>query len=458
MSTLANLTLTYLANSLWQVPLAFSAAWLLSRLVRRNGPTLEHSIWCAALLLAAILPACNFDLRTLWHTLQSLLTHSATDTTGHITITMGTPQAINALHLPAKLLGITLIAYACTLLYFTARLAWGFQQTRSLRASSTPLEDAAILSRWNHYRRLFSVDYAEIAVNNRIRGPITLGITHRLLLLPQPWLAMVAPEDLDAALAHECAHMRRQDFAKNLLYQLLALPIAYHPLLWPILARISGTREMICDALAAEALAVDAIAGRQRYARSLLNLASLLAAGPRNQPRSSSLHAIGIFDAHNFERRVMNLTTKQLELRGLRRLVTTAACVALAAGTTASALAFHRTIATETIAAGPTATQAEAPDHNLSIKGAVLAGNILSKVTPVYPQEAKDKHIGGAVILAATIGKDGSIASLKVVSGPEVLTKSAWEAVKQWRYKPYLLNGEPVAVDTTITVNYSLAN
>jgi TonB family protein len=87
-----------------------------------------------------------------------------------------------------------------------------------------------------------------------------------------------------------------------------------------------------------------------------------------------------------------------------------------------------------------------------------MAGNVLSKVTPVYPQAAKDARIAGAVILDAVIGKDGNITSLKILSGPEELRHSAWDAVSQWVYKPYLLNGEPVEVETTITVNYTLNN
>jgi TonB family protein len=91
------------------------------------------------------------------------------------------------------------------------------------------------------------------------------------------------------------------------------------------------------------------------------------------------------------------------------------------------------------------------------VSAGAMAGNILTKVTPVYPQAAKDAKIQGAVVLDAVIGKDGLIKSLKLVSGPEELTHSAWNAVSQWTYKPYLLNGEPTEVETTITVNYSLA-
>ena len=76
---------------------------------------------------------------------------------------------------------------------------------------------------------------------------------------------------------------------------------------------------------------------------------------------------------------------------------------------------------------------------------------------PIYPPDAKAAGIQGSVVLDAVIGKDGIIYSLNLVSGPPELTKSAWEAVKQWTYKPYLLNGDPVAVETTITVTFALA-
>jgi TonB family protein len=92
----------------------------------------------------------------------------------------------------------------------------------------------------------------------------------------------------------------------------------------------------------------------------------------------------------------------------------------------------------------------------LQVNPGVMASQIVTKTQPVYPQEAKDAKLSGAVVLDAVIGKDGTIKSLHLVSGPDVLAKSAWVAVKGWTYKPYLLNGEPVEVETTITVHYHL--
>ena len=89
------------------------------------------------------------------------------------------------------------------------------------------------------------------------------------------------------------------------------------------------------------------------------------------------------------------------------------------------------------------------------VSGGVMAGQRISGEQPVYPPDAKEAHIAGAVVLHAVIGTDGAVESLQVVSGPDQLRESAVKAVKTWIYKPYLLHGVPTAVDTTVTVTYS---
>jgi protein TonB len=82
---------------------------------------------------------------------------------------------------------------------------------------------------------------------------------------------------------------------------------------------------------------------------------------------------------------------------------------------------------------------------------------LLTQVKPVYPPLAKQARIQGVVLLEAVISKDGAIDNLRVISGHPLLTQAAIDAVKQWRYKPTLLNGEPVEVVTTITVNFAFS-
>ena len=94
---------------------------------------------------------------------------------------------------------------------------------------------------------------------------------------------------------------------------------------------------------------------------------------------------------------------------------------------------------------------------SIKVSGGVMAGNIVTKVQPKYPPEGKEKHLQGSVVLHAIISETGLVEQLSVVSSPDdVFSASSLEAVRQWVYRPYLLNGNPVSVDTTITVNYTL--
>jgi len=87
----------------------------------------------------------------------------------------------------------------------------------------------------------------------------------------------------------------------------------------------------------------------------------------------------------------------------------------------------------------------------------MMEGNLIHRVQPDYPLPAKSARIQGEVVLAAIIGKDGSIQNLHVVKGHPILVKAALDAVQQWRYRPYLLNGDPVEVETQVTVNFVLS-
>ena len=88
------------------------------------------------------------------------------------------------------------------------------------------------------------------------------------------------------------------------------------------------------------------------------------------------------------------------------------------------------------------------------IKSQLEEGQLVNRVEPVYPHIAAISGIQGQVKLHAIIARDGRIQSLNVISGPPLLVRAALEAVEQWRYRPYVLNGEAVEVETLITVNF----
>ena len=105
---------------------------------------------------------------------------------------------------------------------------------------------------------------------------------------------------------------------------------------------------------------------------------------------------------------------------------------------------------------GVTVASTPPPAKPLKVSEGVTAGMLLAPIRPVYPAIAKAAGISGTVIVEAIISKTGTIESLKVVSGPEMLRQSALDAIRAARYRPYLLNSEPTEIQTTFTVRFTL--
>jgi protein TonB len=85
-----------------------------------------------------------------------------------------------------------------------------------------------------------------------------------------------------------------------------------------------------------------------------------------------------------------------------------------------------------------------------------MQGMLIDKVIPTYPAIARVTRTSGAVVLQATISRTGTIENLRVMRGPTMLRQAALDAVKQWRYRPYMLNGQPVEVETAVEVDFTL--
>jgi protein TonB len=105
---------------------------------------------------------------------------------------------------------------------------------------------------------------------------------------------------------------------------------------------------------------------------------------------------------------------------------------------------------------GGTNVKVEAPKR-VTISNGIAVGLLIQKTPPVYPPIAKSAHVSGTVVIQATISKTGTIENLRVVSGPTMLRASAMDAVKTWRFRPYLLDGQPVEVETTVNVVFNLS-
>ncbi len=442
MSGFESVLASYVLNSLWQAPLVFGAAWIAARLLRASGAEMEHRVWVVALMLEGLLPAVSMwqqvHIAWPWHANSSAIGD------GQVSVQMGAGTGFAALTLPPAVTTALAVAYGLLTVYFIARFLWRCTRLSALVQGSERLvlssEVALACDRCSD--RFGIMRSVEVLCSNDIFSPVTMGVARRCVMLPAGMVTRLPHADLDTAIAHEFAHIRRNDFLKNLAYEVLSLPISYHPCLWFTRQRIMETREMVCDEMAA------GISGNQEYAQSLLRLASLLLQGmPVRIP-----HAIGVFDANTLERRLMKLTEKKREVGRLRVWVSVAACVVLGVATAASALALRLGVDAQASAD----KQASKKPH--SIPPEMMVQNLISKVSPKYPPAAKEARIQGTVVLDAVIDKTGDVDKLTVESGPKELQASALDAVRQWKYKPFLLNGEAIDVETTISVVYTLQN
>jgi TonB family protein len=340
--------------------------------------------------------------------------------------------------LPHGAVSAVAMIYVATLAYFTARLAWSLWRTLLLAKNAAPI-DGGIQIRWRAVTTAFGIK-AEIAESREAYGPSTVGLRNGLLLLPDGFAERTTEEDLTAVMAHECAHLVRRDFAKNLLYSLIALPCAFHPATWLMQARLSESREMVCDAIAAEMLG-----DPKKYARSLLRLVSgMVERVPRN------VHAIGIFDANHLERRIMILTGRKAPSAGALRAVTFAACVAIGFGTCASALTLRTEIGTE-----PNGTTGNG--RPMAKDAAHLSMPVLiSSKAPEYPAKGKQAHLSGICLVGLTVDQQGMPQDVHIIRSlrPD-FDQNATEAVRKYRFNPAMADGKPVARQLTIEVKFA---
>lgn len=320
----------YFVNSLWQLPLLVLATWLVIRISR---PSLigQHILWLGTLALGVMIPLRGIDV------LQRVSMKAAASSAQ---VEADTPQQAPAPSAPVQMtrptLGQTLGSmatmrthpiylqsrtmdwliglYGLSVAFSLARLIHGWLAARRLVTNAmeqplTALESSLLRACANR------IGLAEASLPgvrflvDSAASPMVVGVRRPVLLLPVSLHhgSDVGFDDhaLTAVMLHELAHIRRRDYLTNLLARVAVLPIAYHPATQAVYGRIRQTREMICDAAAAGALA-----SKSSYARSLLALAEGMISP------SSHVEAVGLFDPtrNSLEERIMKLSEQKLPL------------------------------------------------------------------------------------------------------------------------------------------------
>ena len=351
MKTVEDIALTFLLNSLWQAPLAAAVVALVCRLMR-NGPARHrHAVCVAGLVLALLLPVASVRPR------QS----SAEAVPVSVPLMLETPHArtsvaytadpaakaapARAVTLPAVAASAAFWLLALFLLLRLGRLAFSAVKTARICRGATgrPLH-ADLASRCAD---ALGVRHAGVRWSAGITGPVTAG---RLVVLPED-MAEAPEQVLVTAIGHEMAHIARHDFAWNLAYELVYLPLSFHPAAFWLLREIDRTRELACDELVTARLLEP-----RSYAQSMMTIAATMAG--LAQPG----YTLGVFDGDILEERIKRLLArpaanlKRARLLLAAGLASLVACLIMASGLAISARA--QTPAQSEIRAGVDAVNA----------------------------------------------------------------------------------------------------
>jgi TonB family protein len=326
METISRELLTFLLNSLWQIPLIAGVAALACRLMRNGPATHRQAVWVAALAAAVLLPLGSTrreePTASVW--LDPSLIMDAAPSSQPATHAL-LPAALAAKPAPAPITislaettaAILIAAYVLFVLFRLARLAVAASRTVALRRAAHAAPFSEPLDRvWNRCQAAFGLTDGELLFSDEITGAVTAG---RTIILSEALRGELSEEVLTTAIGHEMAHIARRDFAHNLLYEVLRLPVSYHPATWLIRRGIEGAREMACDEMVAGRL-IEAGA----YARSIVSIA----AGMMPPPRLG--HSLSVLDGNNLEERIRRLVERPVANLKRARLCLATGLAALA--------------------------------------------------------------------------------------------------------------------------------
>jgi beta-lactamase regulating signal transducer with metallopeptidase domain len=367
----------YIVNALWQIPLLAGAAWLLLRAIK-PGPRTQHRVWLAVLGLAVLLPIEGMGRISTFTTAPQPAAVVARESAAAGEIPIGALPHVAPPHdvsptidrerthwlaLDRRLLPRTHTirlseTYARWLVRFylvavslaMLRIARGWNGARVLvaRSRETIRHRAALAN----YSLRFKIKTPQLRESGEVSSPMILGVTRPVLLLPEGF-EQFTEEEIGAALCHELAHIKRRDYLVNAVCQLVALPVVWHPILHAVQQRIRMTREMVCDAMAAEEMESEI-----GYAKCLLALAQSML-GTRG--RTAHPEFLGLFSHNTLEERVMELVeTTTVGMRARVARMTSGAAVMIASFVVAAAFHVTPTMA-ESSAGAPLQVVQDAP-------------------------------------------------------------------------------------------------
>lgn len=363
----------YLANAFWQLPVLALGAWLLLRMWR-PGPAAQHRIWLAVLALGLLLPLRGMvpgatvnateeapflpavasrqaavSLPSAQNGASTALVADKTpdsaqgqdqdqvQSTGNSwlgVIAAAFSESVHRVSVSAALAQWIVGLWLAVALWGLLRIVLAWQAARQLVANSREaVLDERQQAALRECARSVGVAVPEIRESGSVAGPVIVGAANPVLLWPENFVR-TSDDEMRAALCHELAHVRRRDYGMNLLCEMAALPLKWHPATHRVERRIRATREMACDAMAAKVMDSETL-----YAECLVRLArSIVGHGAVEDSMAAAL-----FNGNVMEERVMRLMRGRTAISLRVKVARGAAGATAMLATAAVAAAFHFT-------------------------------------------------------------------------------------------------------------------
>jgi TonB family protein len=423
MTALEQALRTALLDFVWQGVVVAFLLWMVLFVMRRRSANARYIASCLALITLVALPiltVCVAYTRPIPARINEQFLSSVPQTVaavwkGSVASAPDWLGSLGSLAIPAWALGVIL---------FSLRLAWGSRQVAVLRRSGEPAEGPVLAVAAAIASRLGLTRPVRLLITSLAEGPSVVGWIRPVILLPAATLIGLSPEQLEAVLAHEFAHIRRYDYLVNVLQMVVETLLFYHPAVWWTSARIRHERELCCDDLAVS-LCGDPVC----YARALTKLERLRTFAPKM--------AMGSNDGPLLYRiqRLTGAATRRFgpsRLPGILAICLALACVGLC-------VTWSRVHAQEVkvrpaapkAAAAPTQAVADAPGVRVDVGDAT----VMVRVPVEYPRAAIEDEIEGNVRVEVTVDASGKVKVAHVLSGPDELRDTVLASVQKWNFK-----------------------
>ena len=404
MTAFAHVFSLALLHFLWQGTAAAILLWIALFAMRKRSANARYLVSCAALAVLILLPAATVYLLYQGPSPVQGVELAAPQQPGSSALPARTTNWLNSLQTSFQVWAVPV--WCLGVLIFSARLVWGSRQVSLIRRRGEPAEEALHALVAGIAARMGVTKNIGVLISALVDGPSVVGFLRPVILLPAATVLGLAPEQLEAVLAHELAHIRRYDYLVNVVELLAEALLFFHPAVWWISGRIRCERELCCDDEAVRACG-DAF----RYARAL-------AALERMRVMTPSL-ALGGTDGPLAYRinRLMGVTPQDhlpSKLPGLAALCLALACLGV------SVNRIH----------------AQAQPDAAGVRVDLGSSAVIHRAPVAYPAAAQISNIRGTVSVELHLDASGNVSDARVLSGPEELRKPVLQSVLGWHFTP----------------------